>query len=101
MTEHEMVGWHHRLDGHEFERAPGVADGQGSLACCCPWGHRFRHDGGTDLNGTETIEASILSSLLVTAGDLGPPKTSAFMPQFPDQQNENCDSPASAELLGR
>ena len=33
-----MVGWHHRLDGHEFEQAPGVGDGQGSLACCSPWG---------------------------------------------------------------
>ena len=38
MTEGEMVGWHHRLDGHEFEQAPGVGDGQGSLACCSPWG---------------------------------------------------------------
>ena len=36
-TEDEMVGWHHRLDGHEFEQAPGV-DSQGSLACCSPWG---------------------------------------------------------------
>ena len=38
MTEDEMVGWRHRLDGHEFEQAPGVGDGQGSLACCRPWG---------------------------------------------------------------
>ena len=37
-TEDEMVGWHHQLDGHEFEQAPGVDDGQGSLACCSPWG---------------------------------------------------------------
>ena len=35
-TEDEMVGWHHRLDGHEFEQAPGVGDGQGSLVCCSP-----------------------------------------------------------------
>ena len=35
-----MVGWHHRPDGHEFEQAPGVGDGQGSLACYSPWGHR-------------------------------------------------------------
>ena len=40
MTEDEMVGWHHRLNGHEFEQAPGVGDGQGSLVCCSPWGHR-------------------------------------------------------------
>ena len=40
MTEDEMVGWHHQLYGHEFEQAPGVGDGQGSLACCSPWGHK-------------------------------------------------------------
>ena len=34
MTEEEMFGWHHELDGHEFERIPGVGDGQGGLACC-------------------------------------------------------------------
>ena len=38
MTEVEMVGWHHRLDGHEFEEALGDGDGQGSLTCCSPWG---------------------------------------------------------------
>ena len=38
MTENEMVGWHHQLDGHEFEEAPEVDDGQGNLACCSPWG---------------------------------------------------------------
>ena len=36
-TEDEMVGWHHQLDGHEFEQARGVGDGQGNLACCSPW----------------------------------------------------------------
>ena len=35
-----MVGCHHRLDKHEFEQAPGFGDGQGSLACCRPWGHK-------------------------------------------------------------
>ena len=38
MTEDEMVGWHHQLDGHECEQTLGVGDGQGSLVCCCPWG---------------------------------------------------------------
>ena len=38
MTEHEMVGWHQRLDGCEFEHALGAGDKQGSLACCSPWG---------------------------------------------------------------
>ena len=37
-TEDEMVEWHHQLNGHEFEWIPGVVDGQGSLACCSPWG---------------------------------------------------------------
>ena len=40
MTEDEKVGWHHRPDGHEFEQAPGVGDGQGGLACCSPRGHK-------------------------------------------------------------
>jgi len=40
VTEDEMVGWHHRLDGHECESAVGDGDGQGSLACCSPWGHK-------------------------------------------------------------
>ena len=39
MTEDEMVDWHHQLNGHEFEQAPGVGDGQGGLAYCSPWGH--------------------------------------------------------------
>ena len=42
--------WYHQFDGHEFEQAPGVGDGQGSLACCSPWGHRVRHDWATELN---------------------------------------------------
>jgi len=40
MTEGEMTGWHHRLNGHEFEQASGVGDGQGGLVCCSPWGHK-------------------------------------------------------------
>ena len=40
MTEDEMTGWHHRLDGHKFEYTPGVCDGQGGLACCDSWGHK-------------------------------------------------------------
>ena len=49
MTEDEMVGCHHQLGGHEFEQAPGVGDGEGSLACCSPWGCK-----GSDT--TETTE---------------------------------------------
>ena len=40
MTENEMVGWHHRLSGHELEPTLGDSEGQGSLACCSPWGHK-------------------------------------------------------------
>ena len=40
MTEDEMVVWHHRLNGHEFEKALGDDEGQGSLVCCSPWGHK-------------------------------------------------------------
>ena len=39
-TEDEMVGWHHQLNAHEFEQAPGDGEGQESLACCSPWGHK-------------------------------------------------------------
>ena len=40
MTQDEMVGWHHRPSGHEFEQIPGDSEGQGDLACCTPWGHK-------------------------------------------------------------
>ena len=40
MTEDEMIGWHHRLNGHEFEQTPGDGEAQGSLACCSPWAHK-------------------------------------------------------------
>ena len=40
ITEDEMVGWHHRLNGHESEQTLGDSEGQGSLACCSPWGHK-------------------------------------------------------------
>ena len=40
LTKDKMTGWHHRLNGHEFEQTPGDSEGQGSLACCSPWGHK-------------------------------------------------------------
>ena len=40
MTDDEMVEWHHRLNGCEFEQGPGAGDEQGGLACCSPWGHK-------------------------------------------------------------
>ena len=49
----EMVGWHHLLNGHEFEQVLGVGDGQGSLACCSPRG-RKESDMAERLNGTDS-----------------------------------------------
>ena len=55
----EMVGWHHRLNGHEFEQAPGVGERQGGLVCCSPWGHKESDTterlNWTQLNSTELI----------------------------------------------
>ena len=57
MTEDEMVEWHHRLNGHEFEQAPGVSDGQGGLACCSPWYHK-------ELDTTEWLNWTELNHFL-------------------------------------
>ena len=54
MTENELVGWHHQLYGNEFEQAPGVGDGQGSLACCSPWGHK-ELDTSEPLNNSNAV----------------------------------------------
>ena len=51
MTEDEMVGWHHGLNGHEFEQTPGESKRQGSLVCCSPWGHK-ESDTTEQLNNT-------------------------------------------------
>ena len=58
-TEDEMIGWHHRLDGHEFEQAPGVGDGRGSLACDSPWGLR-ELDMTKQLNWTDWFSIHII-----------------------------------------
>ena len=64
-TEDEMVVWHHRLDGHEFEQAPGVGDGQVGLECCSPWG--VRHDWATELNcyGSRNWYSFLKNDLLI------------------------------------
>ena len=58
--EDEMVGWHHWLNGHEFEKAPGIGGGQESLVCCSPWGHK-------ELDTTERLH------FLFTFTNLKPP----------------------------
>ena len=67
MTEKEIVGWHHWLDGHEFEQALGVGDGQGNLACCSPWGPK-------ELDMTEWLNWTIWINLYIFG--------ISFLPQF-------------------
>ena len=57
MTEDEVVGWHHRLNGHEFEQTPGVGDGLEGLVCCGSWGHQ-------ELDATERLKWTELNSIL-------------------------------------
>ena len=59
-TEDEMIAWHHRLNGDEFEQAPGAGEGQGCLACCSPWGCK-ESDTTERLNWTELIEDKMMS----------------------------------------
>ena len=59
MTEDEMVGWYHWLDGHGFGWTPGVGDGQGGLACCGSWDRKVGHDWTTELNWTDAIKITI------------------------------------------
>ena len=62
-TEDEMVGWHHRLNGHEFEQALVAGDRQGSLVCCSPWGHK-------ESNTTERLNRTEPNFWLVTQTDV-------------------------------
>ena len=61
MTEDEMVGWRHRLNGCEFEQALGNSEGQGGLACCSPWGHR-------ESDTTQRVNKSSATMVLLSAG---------------------------------
>ena len=54
-----MVGWHHRLNGHKFEQSQGDSEGQGSLTCCSPWGHK-------ELDTTEQLNNSVFHPHTVT-----------------------------------
>ena len=67
-TEDEIVGWHHQLNGHEYEQALGVGDGQGSLAYCSLGGsQRVRHDWATELNWTD--KTSVVGGTLHPSSD--------------------------------
>ena len=63
-TENEMAGWHHQLDGHEFEWTPGAGDGQGGLACCNSWGRK-------ELDTTEWLNLTGLEELSHVEGQEG------------------------------
>ena len=81
-TEDEMVGWHHRLNGHKFEQAPGVDARQGSQVCCSPWGHK-ESDTTKQLNWTELFHSTIPSAQkLDTAIPLSKPGDSGFSNLF-------------------
>ena len=96
MTEDEMVGWHRRLDGHEFEQALGVGDGQGTLVCCSPWGHK-ESDTTERLNWTELIPPF---DLLMSTRDSSPSVfllstlfwETSFTPKFQAQPRKNLKS---------
>ena len=57
-----MVGWHHHLDGHEFEQTPGDSEGQGSLACCSPWGCK-ESDTTEQLNSNKWVNNGNITNL--------------------------------------
>ena len=60
-----MVGWHHRLNGHELKQAPGDSEGQGSLACCCPWG-RKESDMTEQLNNNNKERSRVSHSIVLS-----------------------------------
>ena len=77
-TEDEMVGRHHRLDGHEFEQVPGVGDGQRSLLCCSPWGSK-EPDKTERLNWTEKVALDMVTSSLGSIGTIIQTECSVFL----------------------
>ena len=83
-TEDEIVGWHHRIDEHEFGWIPGVGNGQGGLACCGSWGHK-ESDTTEQLNWTELKEAK----------DLYTENCMILMKEIKDDTNRWRDTPCS------
>ena len=78
-TEDEMVGWHCRLNGHEFEQVPGDGEGQGSLACCGPWGCK-QSDATGQLNNKESLGSHIhwVGDAIQISHPLSPPSPPAL-----------------------
>ena len=69
MTEDEMVGWHHRFNGHEFEQTVGDSEGQGSLVCCSSW-HRKESDTTEQLKNNNHKGCRFITAVLVKAAYL-------------------------------
>ena len=87
MTEDEMVGRHHRLNGHAIEQARGVGDGQGGLACCSSWGCRVGHDWATELNWTEEFLKEKKSPFLIY---ISPPASNHSTPPCSQVSRKSC-----------
>ena len=68
VTEDEMVGWHHQLNGHEFEQTPGDNEGQGSLERCSPWGQRVTHDLATEQHVDNPLSTGMIKECACKAG---------------------------------
>ena len=100
MTEDEMVGWHHWLNGHGIGWTPGVGDGQGGLACCGSWG-RKESDTTERLNWTELSQVSTLSSVIPFSCCLQSfPASGSFpMSQFFASGGPSIGASASASVL--
>ena len=89
MTEDEMVGWHHWLDGHEFEQASGVGDGQGGLTCCSPWGHK-ESDMTEWLNWT--VPHNLGSTIMTSAKPNYLPKIAPQIPSYRELGHQHRNS---------
>ena len=84
-----MVGWHQQLDGHEFEQAPGVGDGQGSLVCCSPWGRKESDMNLSEPQGQYRCQARRLEN----PEPAEPPKTNFIMTRELSKQREQSQGP--------
>ena len=83
VTEDEMVGWHHRLNGHKFEQILGDGEGQGSLACCSPWGHKATDTTEQPGHNNNAGQAAREGSFLATAPQAG---SGLQLPQNPSHK---------------
>ena len=64
-TEDKAVGWHHQLNGREFEQIPGESEGQGRVACCNPWGRRVRHNLVTEQQQYSIVHTHTLHTFFI------------------------------------